>query len=242
MMFRHPVDSIQENRDFYQEDYFENDGITTFSPESDEVENLINDGLKGTSRDASRLLTAFTALVGSIEGAMILDYGASWGYMSYQFSKAKMDVESYEISKPRAGFGNQSLKLDIRTSESDVRSNNSIFFSSHVIEHVPSPAKMLEYASQHITQNGFIFTLCPNGSDAFRKRMPKGFSLGWGKVHPNYLTETYFRQYFRDCPYFIASSPDGWSQLALWDQKSQLVSDDVSGNELLIVSCPHQKS
>jgi cyclopropane fatty-acyl-phospholipid synthase-like methyltransferase len=39
----------------------------------------------------------------------VLDFGASWGYVSYQLAAAGYDVYSYELSKVRGGYAKKHL-------------------------------------------------------------------------------------------------------------------------------------
>ncbi|GHB62892.1 class I SAM-dependent methyltransferase [Persicitalea jodogahamensis] len=94
----------------------------------------------------------------------ILDYGSSWGYQSFQFLKEGYNCSSYEISKQRAEFGNNKLRLNIQTDEQSLPEFNDIFFSSHVIEHVPSPSKMIKLGTKLLKENGYFIEISPNGS------------------------------------------------------------------------------
>ena len=228
--------------DFYQAEYGEGDGITTFMPDQQELEALLKQGFATVpSKNANRIKQAFSMLFDSLDGVKVIDYGASWGYISYQLKSYGLDCESFEISVPRANFGNQSLGLNIKTNPVDLRQENDIFFSSHVIEHVPSVSRMLDDAARLVNEMGFVVTLCPNGSDAFRQKMGKAFSLAWGKVHPNVLSIDFFRKFYVGVPYFMATNTDGWKALSEWDRESQHECNDASGGELFVVACPHQR-
>lgn len=242
MTFRHPLDSVETNRKFYQDEYVEPDGITTFRPPESELQQLLAGGFKGIpSRDATRIRELIESLLGSVQGVRILDYGASWGYVSYQFRQFGMDVESYEISKPRAEYGSKALDLKISTDEGSLRGGNDIFFSSHVIEHVPNPTAMLNRARDLVRPGGFVITLCPNGSPEFRQSDPRGFHLSWGKVHQTLLGRQYFTKLMGADPYFITASQGGWKRIADWDQSTQKLDEDLSREEILVVWKPTHK-
>ncbi len=238
--YRHPVDSAATNKDFYQAEYTEGDGITTFMPPAEELAAIVNGGFSQfPSKDAKRLKPLFKSLFPRIENIKILDYGSSWGYTSHQLKSYGMDVQSYEISRPRAEYGNQALGLSILTDESKLRVDNDLFFSSHVIEHVPNAIAMLALAKSLTAESGYVVTLCPNGSPEFRAANPAGFHGLWGKVHPNFLNAKFFRNVAGSNPYFITSTVAGWGRLASWDKKSQVADQDLASDEILFVWRPH---
>lgn len=69
-------------------------------------------------------------------------------------------------------------------------------FSSHVIEHVPSPAKAFEYAFKLLRNEGLFVSFTPNGSSAARARNPNWKKL-WGEVHSNFVDEEFLERSFR---------------------------------------------
>ena len=101
-----------------------------------------------------------------------LDFGASWGYSSCQLMKYGIDVQSYEISKPRADFDNRSIDQHVQTELHNLREKNNIFFSFHVIEHMPNPMILLNLAQAKTRSGGPVVTLCPNGRKSFRASTP----------------------------------------------------------------------
>jgi transcription elongation factor Elf1 len=240
LYYRHPSDSIKENLDFYQDAYTEGDGITTYLPPEEELEALKRaDFSTAANRNAGRLKKLFECFFEKLEGVKIIDYGSSWGYLSYQFHAYGMDVESFEISVPRASFGNQSLGLSIRTNETNLRSGNDVFFSSHVIEHVPSVSKMLALGERLLMKDGYLITICPNGSPQYRTRDPRGFHAAWGKVHPNYLNAAFFKKAYSGKPCFITTAPFDFEKIKAWGKHSQIVDNQLRGEELLVICKPN---
>lgn len=241
LYYRHPLETPQTNRDFYQSQYQQADSVTTFMPDDGEdLERLKNNiaANPDNPKNAQRLRRIFEGLYPEKSSLSIVDYGASWGYISWQLKSFGMQVQSYEISVPRARYGNIHLDLNILTDENQLKGGNDIFFSSHVIEHVPSVANMLKLAASLTNKDGFIVTLCPNGSPEYRETDPSGFHKCWGQVHPNYLNAQFFRQYYTHNPLFLTSTPLDLVALANWDQKSHF-SGDLSGGELLAIARPH---
>lgn len=243
LYFRHPLESVAANRGFYQSKYQQADGITTFLPEEGSDLEKVKEGIvnnPGNPKNALRIKRIFEILYPSQQNLSVVDYGASWGYISWQLKSYGLNVQSYELSQPRAHYGNAHLGLDIQTNERELRGGNHVFFSSHVIEHVPVVSKMLELAADLTHPEGFVVTLCPNGSREYRQKDPAGFHLAWGQVHPNYLNANFFKKYFTEKPLFITTTPFDWESLKNWNQQSQFIGD-LSGSELLTIARPHQK-
>lgn len=235
-LFRHPNDSFEFNIRFYQKDYCQR-GITTDLPSAQELESLkVNDfNGKNASLYIAIFLELFTETVpGNIK---LVDYGCSWGYQTFQFLKKGFDCSAFEISKPRAEYGNLQLGLSIKTDPSELPRNNHIFFSCHVIEHVPSPRQMVEFGIDRLQRGGFFIAESPNGSDAFKKSKPELFHMLWGQVHPNMLTAEFYSKIFSRLPHFITTSPfdNVTTQLHEWDMKNNKILD-LSGSELLVIA------
>jgi 2-polyprenyl-3-methyl-5-hydroxy-6-metoxy-1,4-benzoquinol methylase len=239
LYYRHPVEQEAASEQFYQSDYTEKgDKLTTYMPNDQELQELKSQGFNaGSNRSVARLLPIFEAAAHKIQGTKIVDYGTSWGYISYQLKAAGMAVQSYEISRPRAKYGNEHLGLNIVSDVNELAKNNDIFFSSHVIEHVPAVSKMIEIGKSVLSPEGVFIAICPNGSPEYRASRPKNHHNAWGQVHPNFLNAAFYQNYFKDCPYYIGSFPFNTDNMKDWE-KGQFV-DDLSGAELLILVKPN---
>jgi hypothetical protein len=235
MYFRFPVDKKVENANFYQTDYQESDKITTDLPDGISLEKMKKDGFTVGNKNANRYLGLFAKLFPAQKSLRIIDYGSSWGYTSYQFKQAGHEVQGYEISRSRALYGIKNLDVNICMDEKMLKKGNHIFFSSHVIEHHPDIASMIRLAQTLLTEGGYFIAFCPNGSLPFRMKNPEIFHRFWGKVHPNYLNGDFYKQLFRNQPYCIASSPIVYEDIFPL-QMQQSVIDDLSGEELLVIS------
>lgn len=227
LLFRHPADSVDFNRKFYQEEYTQDDGITTDLPTDPELADMLEKNFQGSGKDYRQKIAAIKKITGA---RSILDYGANWGYTSYQFKQEGLDVQSYEISKPRAGFGKK-LGITIQTDEKQLKPGIDVFFSSHVIEHVPSIKHMFQLAQSLLNEDGYFVAYCPNGSAALRNNNPKLFHHFWGQVHPNLLSAEFFAAAFKDVPYLIGSEES--ENVTTWNGNSQEILD-VTGNELFV--------
>jgi 2-polyprenyl-3-methyl-5-hydroxy-6-metoxy-1,4-benzoquinol methylase len=237
LLYRHPTDSAEFNFKFYQKQYTQDDGITTNLPNKAEIQSMIQNNFPGKNVDMyiGMFQTLFKGKVNN--QIKVVDYGCSWGYQSYQFLKAGFECVPYEISRHRADFGNTELNLSIITDEKDIPLENDIFFSSHVIEHVPSPHTMIQVGLDKLKKGGFFIAESPNGSDSFREKYPDWFHRFWGRVHPNYLSDAFYAKALKDHPFLITSSPfeTVLDQVGAWDQNSQQILD-VSGPELLVIA------
>lgn len=104
LLFRYPKETIEYNQEYYQDDYDE--GITTQMPPLDILNEWKQKGFKGSPRDFSTQVSIVQTIVPS---GKLLDFGALWGYASYQFALAGYDVVGYEVSTPRARYAKEHL-------------------------------------------------------------------------------------------------------------------------------------
>jgi len=235
-MYRHPKDSETFNFEFYQKKYTQNDGITTDIIEDNELKKLINSNFSNSEKNVSRFVKIFNGL--GFKGGNLIDYGSSWGYMTYQFINYGFNTQSFEISEPRAKFGNLKLGLNIKTDVTLLTGNQDLVFSSHVIEHVPSVSNMIESSFKLLKKGGFFISECPNGSKKFRDKFPHLFSQFWGEVHPNLLSAEYYTHIFKDRPFLITTTPyddETYNIVSSWDQTSQIILN-LEGPEILVIA------
>lgn len=240
MYFRHPVDSVSKNNEFYQEDYEQKgEGITTDIPDNETVEKYKQTNFRGTTKNINGYIHLFKQLLNNKNEIKIIDFGANWGYHSYQFKQAGFIVSSYEISVPRAHLGKKILDIDIQTEVEKLQNENDIFFSSHVIEHLPDIPYMINLAKQKLNKDGIFVAECPNGSKEFREKNPKAFHLCWGLLHPNYISADYYKYMFKNVPYYITSTPIDSNEILKWDRNSQICKN-LSGDQLVVFALLNQ--
>ena len=221
LLFRHPAESASGMAAFYQECYAE-PGLTTELPDAATLKRLIGTGFKGSAKDFSYHLTVLQAL-GLKPGAPLLDYGANWGYMTWQFMRAGVDVTAFEISKPRAAFGRE-LGVTIHTSLDEVGGGFDMVYSCHVLEHVPDPAESLRQQLELVRPGGLVVAHTPNGSPTHREKHPDVFHRTWGRVHPVLLTDQFVSHVAGEHP-FLITSDDAPESVRTWDQQSQELRD-----------------
>lgn len=232
LYFRHPKDTIEFNQKFYQKNYEQKDNITTDLPGDNSLKKLIESNFKGTAKDYTDKIQFIKRIIDK-EQPKVIDFGANWGYTSYQFKNDNWQVQSYEISQERALFGSK-IGININTSLSQLVEGVDVFFNAHVIEHLPDIKNMFTLAQKLLNKDGLIVIYCPNGSESFQKRQPMDFHRLWGQVHPNYLNDKFFRNVFKDVPFLIGSNSLNL-QTINWDKKSQVVAD-LSGDELFVIA------
>jgi 2-polyprenyl-3-methyl-5-hydroxy-6-metoxy-1,4-benzoquinol methylase len=240
LMYRTPPDNDHANYNFYQRAYRQ--GFTTDLPNQKSLQHLLKTKFAETEKSYHNYILVLRQL-GLAPGARIFDYGCSWGYGSWQLKESGYRVLAYEISKPRARFANEQLGIQCVAdiSEADfkgpLRNSFDCFFSAHVLEHVPSPSRVIEFARLALRPGGFFVAFTPNGSDAFRRTNARGWHLLWGRVHPNLMDDHFYRHQFPANCLYLDSSPADLNLLSRFG-RGESTSDnvDLSGSELLCVA------
>jgi cyclopropane fatty-acyl-phospholipid synthase-like methyltransferase len=222
-----------KNKTFFYDSLYE-EGFTTELPSDQKLGNLIESNFSDHEKDFSEIIKILKAL-GVDSGARILDFGCSWGYGTYQLRKAGYNAEGLEISQRRAEFGRKKFNLEISDSLENVRPGFDVFFSSHVLEHVPSLTETIELAMSKIRPGGIFVAFTPNGSLDYRQKSFADFHSQWGKVHPRCLTDNFYKRIFKENIMLMASNPFDVVQIQKWD-KSSLRVMDLSGSGLLAVA------
>lgn len=243
--FRHPKDTEKFLTNFYQEDYSLDFGMTTNLPTDSVLKELVDNNFEGFGGQYVPFIKSL--IKRDLNGLKVIDYGCSWGFRVFPLMTAGIDVEGFEISKPRARFGIEKLSLNINSEPENIRNNNDMIISSHVIEHLPDIRKFVEMGSSKLKEDGIFMAFCPNGSEEFRKRNPAAFHGLWGLEHINYLDIDFATHLFRNNPYLILTSDttSDWNYnfetISKWDGVSQIIGSERDGMELLIISKPNVK-
>jgi SAM-dependent methyltransferase len=238
-MYRIPTDDVSANFKFYQRAYKQ--GSTTEVPSDDVLDQLLQKRFEGTEK-CYRYYISVLRHLGLHENARIFDYGCSWGYGSWQFTRAGYQVVAYEISKSRAKFAKDKLGIECipnitaSTFEGNRRGSFDCFFSAHVLEHVPSPAHVVELAKLALRPGGYFVAFTPNGSEAFRQADPKAWHLFWGKSHPNLLDDEFYHHAFAAYHWHLDSSPISLDALARFAGGDKVGTSNLSRSELLCIA------
>ncbi|RYD36066.1 MAG: class I SAM-dependent methyltransferase [Verrucomicrobiaceae bacterium] len=231
LQFRTPTTTPEENAAFYQSDY--DQGFTSDLPDDATVKELLNAKFEGQKKDAHLYLKMLEAL-GCKPGMKLFDFGCSWGYGSWQFrERGGYDVTSFEISKPRCQFAREKLGVNAYDSLEDVPGEDfDIFFSGHVIEHVPSVEAALKYARRKLKPGGLFVAYTPNGSDDRRQKDPLAWGRHWGMVHPNFLDDVFYRHQLPGV--FLATPPYDFSAISsAWEAGKTSTGAKLEGSEIM---------
>ncbi len=236
LLHRHPSDSKEFLKKFYQKDYKVDVQMMTDLPSSKEIEKLKNTNFFNL-RDYLPLVKA----VIKKPDIKLVDYGCSWGYNVFKLKNDGVDAVGFELSVPRARFGEENLSISIATEEKEIRNDNDVLFSSHVIEHLYSIQDFITLSRQKLREHGIFMAFCPNGSAEYKKRQPETYKVTWGSLHPNYIDIHFATHVFKRNPYLLLTSdwPYNLEKLENWDGLSQYIDEDRSGYELLIIAKPN---
>lgn len=203
LLFRTPTTTSAENEAFYQESYHQ--GFTSDTPSDEALRSLIANNFAGSEKDYASYIKVLAAL-GAKPGDRLLDFGCSWGYGSWQLKKHGYDVVAFEISKPRCRYAREKLEVAAYDGLDDVKGEGfDVFFSAHVLEHVPAISDVFALARKKLKPGGLFLAFTPNGSSAYRNRQDGAWQQLWGMVHPNFLDDQFYRKAFPNV--LLASDP-----------------------------------
>lgn len=230
LLYRMPTTSAGENEAFYQSDYVQ--GITTDMPSGQELASLIKTQFSGHEKNYAPYIAVLLAL-GVKTGAKVFDFGCSWGYGSYQLAQAGFTVDAFEISRPRAEYARSKLDVHIRPINDSENGGYDVFFSAHVIEHVPSVSHMIDLGMRYLKPEGLFVAFTPNGSDTFRAYDFRSWNRLWGLVHPQLIDEEYLLHRFPSTPLIVTSSAHPISQISQWGRSTRPLITSLKGVELM---------
>ncbi|MBM3794771.1 MAG: class I SAM-dependent methyltransferase [Acidobacteria bacterium] len=231
ILHRYPTERDREMAEFYQQAYDE-PGFASEMPDEATLQQLLATNFKGTPKDFSGQIAILKAL-GLRPGDRLMDFGASWGYATYQFRQAGFAAEGFELSKPRAAYGRR-LGLDIAVQPPAHGPLFDMVYSCHVLEHVPNPLQTLNQMLAWVRPGGMVVAQTPNGSRDFRAASPAAFHRLWGRVHPFLLTAEFVKRNFGHLPGYV-SCDDRPASVSAWDRQSCRVADTGGSNLFLAI-------
>lgn len=240
LLFRIPRDPVGFGETFYQRDYASG-GLTTRFPDAADLNRLLDKDFRGTDKDFSGKIRVLEFLE-IRKGARILDFGASWGYLTWQLRKAGYDAVGYEISEPRAQYARERLGVRIETAKERLDGTFDVVFSSHVLEHLANPQEAFGLARKLLRKDGVFVAFTPNGSEACFRADRVRYNRTWGRLHPLYLDEKFYRYILPNGPKLLTTREYGqWhdlSEIGRWDRATDFF-HDLSMPELLAIwVCP----
>ena len=227
ILHRYPTELDREMAEFYQQSYDE-PGFASEMPDDATLQQLLATNFKGSAKDFSGQIAILEAL-GLRRDQRLMDFGASWGYATYQFRQAGFAAEGFELSRPRAKFGRR-LGLEIAAQQPGDGALFDMVYSCHVLEHVPNPLQTLKQMLKWTKPGGMVVAQTPNGSRDFRAASPDAFHRLWGRVHPFLLTAEFVERNFSHLRCYV-SSDDRPERVMAWDRSRRHVAD-VGGSNL----------
>lgn len=224
LRFRTPTETTDFNAKFYENEY--QSGATTDLPSPTKLAGLIESGFAGSDKDFAHRIAVLQAL-GVEPGARVLDFGASWGYATWQLRRAGYDAFGLEVSRSRARFGRDNLGVPIYDDPRLVPAGVDVVFSSHVLEHLPTPRYAFQLADRVTRPGGLFVAFVPNGGEQHLQRDPDSYHQLWSRLHPLYIDADFCRHLFPHRPKLFASArydkPYRHDLLASWDRVQDLV-------------------
>lgn len=231
LLYRTPTSTDKESKRYYQTEY--RSGLTTEMPGPERLKTLLNCGFSGSGKDFGRYIRILRAL-GIGQGARVIDFGASWGYGTWQFAQAGYRPVGFEVSVPRARFATEQLGVEVVSDMNQLPSSVDAFFSSHVMEHIPALANTLDRALATLRPGGLFVAITPNGSLHYRKCRPGAWQRSWGLKHPNLIDEVFYRAAFGGRPCLITTELGDFDRMARWSADGGNYEGTLDGWELLV--------
>ena len=185
LRFRCPKDD-DDRVAFYDGEYAE--GVTTSVPEPAELERLLASSFAGHQKDYRTYLDVLAA-AGVRPPAAVLDFGASWGYGSWQLQRAGYRVVAAELAPRRRRFAAERLGITVIEDPSRPPAPVDCFFSAHVLEHLTDPNDLWRAAHAALSARGVLVAFMPNGNPALDAAA--SYHRLWGQVHPLLVTPRY---------------------------------------------------
>jgi 2-polyprenyl-3-methyl-5-hydroxy-6-metoxy-1,4-benzoquinol methylase len=235
LLFRTPTTTAAENHRIYQTLYKE--GFTTTLPEDAALDAMLATNFKGSEKDYTHYVEVLSAL-GGVPGQHLYDFGCSWGYGSHQLRMAGYKVVAYELSVRHATFARHKLGIPLLPPDDAADGRYDVFFSAHVIEHVPSVAEMIALAWRLLKPGGLFLTFAPNGGDEYRRSHYGAWHQTWGFVHPQLLDSEYVCHQFSGYRYAIGTTPLPLEQLRDFPVRSPLVLSQGGAELMFAVQQP----
>lgn len=233
LLYRSPTTARAVAERFYEHDDY-SAGFTTDVPSDAEVQALIDRGFGGHQKDYTRYLEVLDAL-GLGPGARVYDFGCSWGYGSWQLRQHGLDVSSYELSRRRSSYAATKLGVDVVAPAGVADHSIDAFFSSHVLEHLPSVSEAVRLARRMVRPGGVMVSFTPNGSLTYRDRAPDAWASTWGLVHPNHIDEQFVAGLADHA--LVDSSPFDLDRIRSWvtAPASRFEIVELTGDELVSI-------
>lgn len=160
LIFRFPKDKVRENPDFYARPDTEKTatGLPTDAALLRHIENnFISVG--EDLRPHLQVIRKFST------GKRLLDFGASWGYCTYQFNQAGYQAIGLELSHPQVRYGRNQLRIPMVTSTASLEPHSfDVIYAAHVLEYMSDPKSAIKEFRRLTAPGGTAFIFVANGS------------------------------------------------------------------------------
>ncbi len=232
LLFRTPTDEQRRSAAYYQSQY--ESGFTTTMPGEAELAALLDGGFAGSPKDFRRYL-AILDVLDLPAGARVLDYGCSWGYGVWQLQRAGYQAAGFELSRPRARFGRESLGVDVKDQVDALGEGYDVILSTHVFEHIPALGPCLDDVCDRLASGGYLVSITPNGHAAYRQRNPGAWQRSWGLKHPLLLDPDFWQQRSQNTVSYLSSEIENVAAIARWREGGAALVTNCDGAELLYI-------
>jgi hypothetical protein len=228
LRFRVPKESVARTHSFYDSEYRQ--GFTTDCPSASALSALLRSGFAGTERDYSPYISVLRA-IGLGPGATVLDFGSSWGYGSWQLTRAGYRVLSYELNQQRANYAAEKLGCTMLSSPEAVSEPVNCLFAAHVLEHLATPQSFWTIARHVVMPNGTVACFVPNGEPSLERSYgARRYHMLWGQVHPLLLNATALRNMASGSGFVptVHSAPYNLDRVASFQSDDRLAGDELA--------------
>lgn len=234
LVFRYPLETPERASRYYQRAY--RSGAVTSLPDDTTLRALLNQRFVGTPLDLWDKICVVQAVK---PHGVVVDYGCSWGYGTWQLQNAGYDVIGFEISKHRAAFGRR--KLGVRIVDEPqalhgLRQAVDVIFTNHVLEHLSDLAPTLEQFSNLLREDGVMISFLPNFTGPAARS--GGFWHWIGRDHPIAPTADFFRHNLpaHGFPAVVVASGPFEGPLVEKVRTRDWAELDTEGDELMILA------
>jgi 2-polyprenyl-3-methyl-5-hydroxy-6-metoxy-1,4-benzoquinol methylase len=235
LRFRWPKQTPEFSENYYQRTY--NQGLTTELPDKEALDRYIASGFIGSPWDHSFTIGV---LKGLLPKGRVLDYGCSWGYVTYQLKLAGYEAVGFEISKPRAGEGRRALGVEIvdtlqKLDEMPSASFDGVY-SSHVLEHLLSLKEVFAFFARVLKPNGIAMVMVPNCGGKLARELGTGWGPMINEKHTLSLDADFFQKNMPQFGFHVLTLSDPYEPSQVKAALGQTGFLPAEGQELMVVA------
>ena len=181
------------------------EGSTTCPPDSEELNNLIDDSFRSSDKFFGERIRAIKS---RCNGNKLLELGSSWGYFLYQAQQQEFDATGVEISQPRREFGITNLKVNIVENISQLDNDNfDLVYTAHTLEHFTDLSTIFQEIHRVLKPKGQLLIEVPNFDFA---ELGKKVLPAVGAVHPLGFSNQFFQENLPKYGFKVLAFYDSW--------------------------------